>query len=53
MAPGVTGYFTAMSDALAKAMVAGNNLLAIHCRNTVGGQFVDAGIEVGTELKKP
>lgn len=49
----VTDYFTTLADALARAIVVGDNLLAIHCRNTVGGQFIDAGIEVGTELKKP
>jgi hypothetical protein len=49
----VTDYFTALTDALSKAIVVGDNLLAIHCHNTVGGQFIDAGIEVGTELKKP
>jgi hypothetical protein len=49
----VTDYFTALADALSKAIVVGDNWLAIHCRNTVGGQFIDAGIEAGTELKKP
>jgi hypothetical protein len=49
----VIGYFTALTDALSKAIVVGDNSLAIHCHNTVGGQFIDAGIEVGTELKKP
>jgi len=48
-----TGYSTVLADALAKAIVVGDNSLAIHCRNTVGGQFIDAGIEVGTELKQP
>ena len=49
----VTDYFTALAEALSKAIVVGDNLLALHCHNTVGGQFIDAGIEVGTELKKP
>ena len=49
----VTDYFTALTNALSKAIVVGDNSLAIHCHNTVGGQFIDAGIEVGTELKKP
>ena len=49
----VADYFTALADALSKAIVVGDNSLAIHCHNTAGGQFIDAGIEVGTELKKP
>ena len=49
----VTDYFTALSDELSKAIVVGDNLMAIHCHNTVGGQFIDAGIEVGTEREKP
>jgi hypothetical protein len=49
----VGDYLTTLDNALSKALVAGDNLLAIHCRNSVGGQFIDAGIEVGTELKKP
>ena len=49
----VTGYFTTLADALSKAMVVGDNLLAIHCHNTVGGQFIDAGIEAATEPRKP
>ena len=49
----VGDYFTPLTDALSKAKVVGDNLLAVHCHNTVGGQFIDAGIEVGTELKKP
>jgi hypothetical protein len=49
----VTDYFTALADALSKAMKVGENVLAIHCHNTVGGQFIDAGIEAATESKKP
>ena len=49
----VTDYFATLAEGLARAMVVGHNLLAIHCHNTVGGQFIDAGIEVGTEIKEP
>ena len=49
----VAGCFTALADALANAIVVGDNSMAIHCHNAVGGQFIDAGIEVGTELKQP
>jgi hypothetical protein len=49
----VTDYFTALSDTFSKAIVVGDNLLAVHCRNTVGGQFIDTGIEVATEPGKP
>ncbi len=47
----LTDYTTVLTDALAKAIAAGDNVLAIHCHNTVGGQFIDAGIEVGTEFR--
>ncbi|MCX6902578.1 MAG: hypothetical protein NTW03_03700, partial [Verrucomicrobia bacterium] len=49
----ITDYTTILNDALSKAMVAGDNTLAIHCHNAGGGQFIDAGIEVGTEVKQP
>ena len=49
----VTDYSTNLSDGLSKAIVVGSNVLAIHCHNTVGGQFIDAGIEVATGLGKP
>jgi len=41
----VQNYFTALpSEAVARALRAGENLLAVHCRQTVGGQFIDVGI---------
>ncbi len=46
-----TGYGEVLNEALAKALVAGDNVLAIHCHNAAGGQFIDAGIDVGMELK--
>jgi len=44
-------YVIVLNDALSKAIIAGDNLLAVHCHNTAGGQFIDAGIEIGTELQ--
>jgi hypothetical protein len=44
-----TGYIVIPCEPLARALVTGDNLLAIHCRQTVGGQFIDAGIEVAEE----
>jgi hypothetical protein len=49
----ITDYRTVLAERLSKAIIVGENLLAIHCRNTTGGQFIDAGIEVGTERKRP
>jgi hypothetical protein len=49
----ITDYTTILNDAVGKGIVVGENLLAIRCHNTVGGQFIDAGIEVGMEPGKP
>ncbi len=45
----LSGYVTAcitrpLPDDTAKALRKGNNVMAIHCRNTIGGQYVDAGL---------
>jgi hypothetical protein len=42
----VTSYgYTSMAKSAQSAIVPnGNNVLAVHCNNTIGGQFVDVGI---------
>jgi len=47
-----TDYSTVLSEAVARALVAGDNVLAVHCHNTGGGQYIDVGIELGTEKAK-
>jgi hypothetical protein len=49
MAAKVTGYstsyvFVPMDDAARRALKAGKNTLAVHCRQTGGGQYVDVGV---------
>src|SRR4051812_28653419 len=50
LAASATGFttsyaFTAMTPAGQNAVVAnGNNVLAVHCHQTTGGQYIDAGI---------
>jgi beta-galactosidase/beta-glucuronidase len=52
----VSGYTTEyvslrLSAEAQKALKAGRNTLAIHCRQTGGGQYIDAGFEVLTPTK--
>jgi len=47
----VGDYATMLNEALPRALIAGENVLAIRCHQTRGGQFIDAGIEIGTEAQ--
>jgi hypothetical protein len=48
---GYTGDYTihVLDSEAAKSLKKGANTLAIHCRQTVGGQFIDAGLSVMIE----
>ena len=48
----VGAYSTELNEALRAALREGDNVLAVHCRQTKGGQFIDAGIEAGAESKR-
>jgi hypothetical protein len=39
-------------ETLTRALVAGENTLAVHCHQTTGGQFIDVGISVAEEVKQ-
>jgi hypothetical protein len=56
LAAKVTGYTTdyvevPLTDAGRKALKAGNNVIAIHCHQTGGGQYIDAGLVEVVEKK--
>ncbi len=45
-APGFVGDYVRlpMSDAARASLEPGKNVLAVHCRQTIGGQVIDVGI---------
>ncbi|MFI5381332.1 MAG: hypothetical protein ACHRHE_18700, partial [Tepidisphaerales bacterium] len=47
----VTDYQLILNDGLPKTFIAGDNVIAVHCLNKTGGQFIDVGIDVGIEPK--
>ncbi len=53
----LTGYVTQYQNLpfpqAAEVLVSGTNTLAVHCRQTQGGQYIDVGIVALTELATP
>lgn len=48
----VSGYMEReVTEALRKALKVGENVLAVHCHQTVGGQFIDVGIVLGRKRR--
>ena len=47
----VGSYGSIPCEALTKALLVGENVIAVHCHQTIGGQFIDVGLEAGAEQK--
>jgi hypothetical protein len=49
----LTGYSQVLAEPILAALAPGDNVLAVHCHQITGGQFIDVGIELGFELAPP
>lgn len=51
---GYTGRYEEVeaTRALREALVAGTNVMAVHCRQTTGGQYIDVGVLFGKDEKR-